>query len=129
MKYLAQLSDIGYEGNNYTWSNNQQGRRRIWERLDIVLLNGEANTELPAIKVKHLSRTTSDHARLLVEIKENIIPKVWFIFLKMWMEHHTFNTLIETSWNAQVNGAPGYIFSEKLKKVTLSATFMLRKYP
>lgn len=37
----SSLSDAGFEGSCFTWSNNQQRHHRIWQRLDRILVNGE----------------------------------------------------------------------------------------
>ncbi|KAL9667981.1 hypothetical protein QQ045_002351 [Rhodiola kirilowii] len=47
----AGLSDGGFSGSPYTWSNNQSGVNRIWERLDRTLLNGLAMSEFPMLKL------------------------------------------------------------------------------
>lgn len=56
---------MGYEGNDLTWSNNQSGRRRIWQRLDRVLINGEVHLNMPDFKLLHLPRVSSDHSPIL----------------------------------------------------------------
>ncbi|KAL9687038.1 hypothetical protein QQ045_031434 [Rhodiola kirilowii] len=40
----ADLSDGGFKGSSFTWSNNQSGSGRIWERLDRSILNGLATS-------------------------------------------------------------------------------------
>lgn len=50
----SNLSEINFEGNEFTWCNNQRGRSRIWQRLDRVLCNGVTFTQLPELKVTHL---------------------------------------------------------------------------
>lgn len=32
----SNLTEVNYEGDDYTWCNNQAGNRRIWQRLDRV---------------------------------------------------------------------------------------------
>ncbi|XP_012853646.1 PREDICTED: uncharacterized protein LOC105973172 [Erythranthe guttata] len=76
----AGLSDIGFVGNRYTWSNNQRGSRRIWERLDRILINGEAHVSLPSIEVHHLARVGSDHAPLLMVTGQQLKHKSRFMF-------------------------------------------------
>lgn len=77
------LSEIEFEGDKFTWCNNQGGRRRIWERLDRIFGNGEAFSQLPALKCHHLSRIASDHPPLLLRLAEQVTHKPRFIFQKM----------------------------------------------
>ncbi|KAL9659107.1 hypothetical protein QQ045_021150 [Rhodiola kirilowii] len=65
----AGVSDVGFKGNPFTWSNNQSGADRIWERLDCTLVNGLALAEFPRLQVSHLERICSDHCPLLIELR------------------------------------------------------------
>lgn len=47
------LTEVEFEGDRFTWCNNQQGRRRIWEWLDRFFGNGEAIAQLPVLKCQH----------------------------------------------------------------------------
>lgn len=55
------LQEISYVGNEFSWCNNQRGCSRIWQRLDRVLCNGAAFTQLPELKFTHMLRRVSDH--------------------------------------------------------------------
>lgn len=91
----ANLSEISYEGNEFTWCNNQTGSRRICQRLDQVLCNGNAFMELPSLKVKHLQRMIFDHAPLLISVSQHIPYTSRFIFQRMWMDHPNFQNIVE----------------------------------
>lgn len=72
------VSDIGFHGNSFTWSNNQSGANRVWERLDRVLINGIAMAARPCIRVEHLPRICLDHCPLLVHSKPSAPRKGFF---------------------------------------------------
>jgi len=38
--YDSGLIDLGFVGASFIWCNNQNGRARLWERLDHALVNG-----------------------------------------------------------------------------------------
>lgn len=110
----AGLTDAGFQGNKYTWSNNQQGYSRIWERLDRVLINGESIASSNDIKVTHLARIASDHSPLLIQLTTPPQRKGRFIFQRMWTDHMGFYEVVKQVWHTTVAGPPGFRFCKKL---------------
>ncbi|KAL2505033.1 Uncharacterized protein Adt_20654 [Abeliophyllum distichum] len=55
------LTDAGYSGSQYTWTNG-----RVWKRLDRVLINPAVGSSCSRFSVRHLNRSTSDHSPLLI---------------------------------------------------------------
>lgn len=78
----ALLTDGGYLGSKFTWSNNRLGNKRILQRLDRVLLSAEWMTEFQ-ISVTHLNRHCSDHAPLLLNVSDTNFKGSTFIFLNV----------------------------------------------
>lgn len=113
------LSEIRYEGNEFTWCNNQTGNRRIWQRLDRVFCNGAAVVDLPELKVKHLHRMTSDHTPLLISMSPQVPFLSRFIFQRMWMDHPDFKDMVTQIWAEEVRGSPSFKVAEKLRRLKL----------
>lgn len=111
----AGLSEIEYEGDRFTWCNNQQGSNRLWERLDRIFRNGEAFVSLPALKCSHLNRISSDHSPLLLTVAKQHKHKSRFIFQKMWLENPEFHLVVQQVWQARVVGTPSFRIAEKLR--------------
>lgn len=61
------MVDVGFLGNPYTWTNGRHGRQFVQERLDRVVANGEWRLSFPRATLKHLPRTSSDHAIILLD--------------------------------------------------------------
>ena len=55
------MSDIGFSGACYTWSNNRPLMQLVQERIDRVLINAEWNALFPKACVEHLERGHLDH--------------------------------------------------------------------
>ncbi|XP_012845938.1 PREDICTED: uncharacterized protein LOC105965938 [Erythranthe guttata] len=99
----ARLTDAGFVGNIFTWSNNQRGQNRIWQRLDRILLNAEAFTAISA-RVDHLPRLESDHCPLLLNFGQLQTKPSRFYFQKMWTEHHNYQDFVATFWQQIIPG-------------------------
>lgn len=61
--------DLGFRGDPFTWTNNQQGQDNIQERLDRAIANQYWRTANPHAGVTHLPRIASDHAPILLQTK------------------------------------------------------------
>ncbi|OVA03139.1 hypothetical protein BVC80_8383g2 [Macleaya cordata] len=111
-----ELVDGGFIGSKYTWCNNQQGSRRIWARLDRVLINSAWVRLFPKISVQHQARICSDHSPLVVRLHSHIRrgPSP-FKFQRMWVTHDSYRRLLEDSWNVVVSGGPMQVLVTKLK--------------
>ncbi|XP_075103554.1 uncharacterized protein LOC142178122 [Nicotiana tabacum] len=73
------------------------------------------------IEVKHLIRTGSDHAQLLMSYCDQalqfIIP---FKFLNFWTKHESFTEVIIHNWMADFTGDTFLILKKKLKRVKIA---------
>ncbi|KAL2472038.1 Uncharacterized protein Adt_40174 [Abeliophyllum distichum] len=80
------LTDAGYSGSQYTWTNG-----RVWKRLDRVLINSAVGSSCSRFSVRHLNRSTSDHSPLLIQWSsdDDLGPRP-FRFLNVWSRHHEF---------------------------------------
>lgn len=61
--------DLGFRGDPFIWSNNQQGQNNILERLDRAIATSQWRTTNPHAVVTHLPRIVSDHAPILLHTK------------------------------------------------------------
>ncbi|CAM8940592.1 unnamed protein product [Rhodiola kirilowii] len=113
----AGFSDMGFHGSPYTWSNNQQGRSRIWERLDRVVGNGLAVAAFQNLKVHHLVCVSSDHCPLLLNWKDAYTKRCSFKFLGAWISHEGFMQVISDAWAGKLHKSPIINLALKLKRV------------
>lgn len=111
------LIDAGFLGDPYTWCNNQQGRARIWLRLDRLLLNPAAHQFFPQCQITHLPRILSDHSPLLIQEANATRPRGPFRFQKHWGQEPDCASLIEQQWVTALGGPPWSIFHRKLSLV------------
>lgn len=95
------LTDIGFVGSSFTWSNNQQGASAICARLDRCFANHAWTSLYPHAQVQHLSRTLSDHAPMLLQFRQASTQEPRpFRFQHMWISHPSFLNAVKQSREA-----------------------------
>ncbi|XP_073121912.1 uncharacterized protein [Henckelia pumila] len=108
----AGLIDAGYVGSKYTWTN-----RRIWKRLDRVLISSNWSEYFNSFKVEHLHRGSSDHCPL--QISAPFLPNLVssFRFQNMWVLHPEFLQTVRLNCNFPCSGKGMFRMVAKLKRL------------
>ncbi|XP_026396130.1 uncharacterized protein LOC113290763 [Papaver somniferum] len=103
------LEDIGYEGKDYTWSNNNLGTGIRRSRIDMAFGNFNWNLSYPNFKVMHLTQVGSDHTPIML-LSDASVPNCWkpFKFFLTWLKDATCTSVIEKAWSIDITGSPGY---------------------
>ncbi|XP_038989856.1 uncharacterized protein LOC120113120 [Phoenix dactylifera] len=109
------LIDLGFVGPRYTWCNNQQGRARVWERLDRAYGTVGWVQHYPEHRVSHLPRIASDHCPLLVSTDVHIPVRPPFRFEKMWLCYPRSWGMVREAWRTPVRGDAMYRVSRRLE--------------
>ncbi|XP_019223726.1 PREDICTED: uncharacterized protein LOC109205468 [Nicotiana attenuata] len=112
------MTDLGYTGNPFTWCNGSRGRRRISTRLDRVLINEDWAGKFQINRVDHHAKSGSDHSLITFKFgNENHEAIKYFRFLNFWTKQSDYNSLVENTWNKEVQGNDQWILQQKLKAV------------
>ncbi|XP_019151080.1 PREDICTED: uncharacterized protein LOC109147876 [Ipomoea nil] len=113
----ASLREVSYYGNPFTWWNGIEGSQAIWKRLDRALVSEKWEGSLKTY-VQHLSKVTSDHAPLVMDLETQVFSsRRPFTFINAWTEHEQFLTIVQQTWEGRVEGNAMYRFVSKLKRV------------
>jgi hypothetical protein len=67
----CELTDLGFYGPKYTWSNCQEGDSLIQERLDRGVANLEWRNFFPEAEIVVSTTTNSDHAPLFLNLRRS----------------------------------------------------------
>ena len=81
----------------FTWSNRRESPTLA--RLDRVFLNTEMSTSFPNSTLTSLTRSTSDHIPLVVNLSTSIPKTNTFRFENSWLFHQDFLPCIAPAWN------------------------------
>ncbi|GAA0152032.1 hypothetical protein LIER_37405 [Lithospermum erythrorhizon] len=99
----SHLTDAGFIGSNFTRACGNN-----YSRLDRVLCESAFLDLFPALTVRHLSRTNSDHSPLLINVK-NLQAQ------NMWIHHEGLFAVVKKCWDTQIIGEPLWVLCTKLK--------------
>lgn len=106
------LTDLGFYGPRFTWTNMRQTGGFIHERLDRAVANPSWRLKFPNAEVRHLPRVHSDHCPILLDFnpkRPGFFDKP-FRFETMWLSHPDFDKVVMEAWDEG-----GQILQESIK--------------
>ncbi|CAM8951481.1 unnamed protein product [Rhodiola kirilowii] len=95
------LSDLGFEGEMFTYSNRRLGEEEVRVRLDRVVVNQAWRTAFPQATVRHAFANSSDHLPIVLSTlnKERGSKRRIVRFEPMWLRHKGFKHVVRKYWN------------------------------
>ncbi|XP_062089422.1 uncharacterized protein LOC133795953 [Humulus lupulus] len=98
-KSLGLANDLRSIGSHYTWTNNQDGRARIYSKIDHIFKNEEWIDLFPESIVVIKWDIFSDHCYCLIKAVQEVVSGFRpFKFFNMWIEHANFKRIVLESW-------------------------------
>jgi hypothetical protein len=98
----CELTNLGYKGYPFTWSNKREGSDNIQVRLDRGTSTASFLELFPHAQVEHIMTEESDHMALLIRT-ESVFAKTGarahrgFVYEEMWTKHNNYKEMIEES--------------------------------
>jgi len=111
------LCDPGFIGDKFTWCNGRKGNKRIWSRLDRVLVSRNFSNVFPNFQVSISKRLWSDHSALIFNFLSMIKPIFNFKFCSRWSKDAKFCSDIKHLWVNSNSDVPFSSFFNNIKKV------------
>ncbi|XP_041011324.1 uncharacterized protein LOC121255103 [Juglans microcarpa x Juglans regia] len=102
----------------FSWCNGQYGLARSWARLDRVLMDASFLSVFPNAICSYLPRSTSDHAPMFIEFKQDPFSygPAPFRFQQMWVQHKNFMDCVRQAWSSREGGSAIQNLVVKLKQ-------------
>lgn len=96
------LSDLGYEGEKFTWERSRGSERWVQERLDRALATKDWIEWFPEAEIRILEVSTSDHLPLRLLLNKQVYrPKERrFLFEIVWIKEGECRNIVQEGWNA-----------------------------
>ncbi|CAM8883204.1 unnamed protein product [Rhodiola kirilowii] len=115
------LTDLGFKGFPYTFTNHREGNREMRARLDRAVANDEWRRLHPRAEVTHIHLYASDHQAIVVDTIGGCVVrrKKLFWFEAMWCDHPGFGDLMEDFWQKRIESQTTWMAKLKSCKNTL----------
>ncbi|KAL5711891.1 hypothetical protein ACHQM5_014119 [Ranunculus cassubicifolius] len=111
----AEVFDLGFVGAKYTWCNGQANLRRVYTRIDRVLITAKWRTMFEEATLYHVANDVSDHKILCMQLRrKRNVGRGQFRFEQMWCEEDGCKQLVIQAMGSQVIGSPSFRFCRKL---------------
>jgi hypothetical protein len=98
------LSDMGFSGPMFTWTNKQENESNIRVRLDRAVANGEFLALFDEYSVENVITTTSDHYAVFIDLKKHSDEhatrpvKTGFRYEAAWLRSPDYRPMLERAW-------------------------------
>ncbi|CAM8977963.1 unnamed protein product [Rhodiola kirilowii] len=102
------LSDLGFRGFPYTFTNRREGDMEFRARLDRAVADVDWRRLHPNSMISHLHLHASDHQAILLDTEGSVTGKRkrFFRFEAMWMDHPDLEKTLRDFWQSHgINGS------------------------
>ncbi|KAF9603807.1 hypothetical protein IFM89_037941 [Coptis chinensis] len=114
------LIDSTTMGFKYSWCNKRMGYRRMYQKIDRMLVNQRWMDVSAGWRSRILKRRHSDHCPIVGWNTK--IPKpsnIPFRFKQAWVQHENLREVVERSWKEPLHDAPIRKVVKKLKRLKI----------
>jgi hypothetical protein len=109
------LIELPLIGRQYTWSNKRD--IPTLERLDRAFINLNWDSLYPNTTLTALTRRTSDHVPLVINVATQIPKSKLFRFENYWTTCIGFRAVVDNAWRCRtVNSDPARVIAGKLRQ-------------
>ncbi|XP_057250113.1 uncharacterized protein LOC130591192 [Beta vulgaris subsp. vulgaris] len=112
------LSEINFQGQNFTWCNNRSEPERVYERLDRAYATEDWLHRYSEARILNMPILISDHSPILLISSPVYSKKKSPIKMESWcFDFKEVETLISNHWKVSYSGSPMYKVAQKCRSV------------
>lgn len=120
------LLELPLLDHRFTWSNNCQNP--TLERIDRAFFNLAWNTTFPLTTLSSLTRYTSDHVPLMIQVNTSTPRSLPFHFESAWAFSPACSKIIQRCWASTRRAAPTLCLAHALTQALKSSLATLKKW-
>ncbi|KAL2893987.1 von Willebrand factor A domain-containing protein 3A [Bienertia sinuspersici] len=109
------LEDMKSSGRFFTWSNKQEGAKRVLTKIDRALCNGGWCNMVPTAETLFLPENDFDHTPMVIRSFPPQPGRKPFRFFNYWCTNQNFLDIVMQVWGKQVHGYFMFQVMQKLK--------------
>ncbi|KAL2938255.1 LINE-1 retrotransposable element ORF2 protein [Bienertia sinuspersici] len=109
------LEDMKSSGRFFTWSNKQEGAKRVLTKIDRALCNGGWCNMVPTAETLFLPENDFDHTPMVIRSFSPQPGRKPFRFFNYWCTNQNFLDTVMQVWGKQVHGYFMFQVMQKLK--------------
>ncbi|XP_062112914.1 uncharacterized protein LOC133824069 [Humulus lupulus] len=114
-------------GSFFNWNNKQEGRVRVYAKLDRVIANVKWVNKYGNAEVMFFPKGEFDHSPFLVTIYPIQETRKPFRYFNFWSSYKDFHRKVAEIWNEDTIGTPMYYLVSKLKRLRVVLTKINRE--
>ena len=118
------MADLRQCGRFFTWTNKQDGERRVFSQIDRILVNEGWRTQFENAMVHFMPEGDYDHCPGMVCVHKDQQGRKPFRFFNMWTTATDYTRVVSRVWDMQVRGCPMYRVTQKLKQLKLELKWL-----
>ncbi|KAL2929536.1 Craniofacial development protein 2 [Bienertia sinuspersici] len=111
----CELEDMRATGRFFTWSNKQEGDKRVLSKIDKAMCNKSWWSAFPTAETLFLPENSFDHTPLMIKVYPTQLGKRPFRFFNYWYNHQDFIPTVQQVWQTEVPGCYMYQIMHKLR--------------
>ncbi|KAL2933718.1 Protein HIR2 [Bienertia sinuspersici] len=109
------LEDLKASGRFYTWTNKQDGDRRVFSKIDKAMCNPAWCTHFPSAEAIFMPENSFDHTPIMIKVFPSPKGKKPFKFYNYWSQMPDFHQTVQQVWSQEIRGCAMSQVMEKLK--------------
>ncbi|XP_060972645.1 uncharacterized protein LOC133038495 [Cannabis sativa] len=114
----SKLEALKISGSKFTWSNKQDGKDRVYSKIDHAFINEDWIDSMPNSLAVFQWETCSDQCYCVIKTQQQGVLGIKpFRFFNLWTSHSKFQEVVSINWNKPMAGSRLHRIFRKLLRL------------